>query len=335
MIYSDSWILLIVCSQEKRIDTAFPVITHKNIWKDVSIILKMKELNLVMAVNQQYLPICETMLFSFFRYHKEYHVTLYLLNRVLNDKEIYRLEEFLKSFKAELFVISVDKEYFAEMPTVSNRFSEEIYYRILAHELIPRTVRKALWIDADIICMGSISELYEMDLKGNLMAVGRDFACESSAISKIKKSMGIMPEHAYFNSGVLLMDLEKIRREFTRDIIVELMNRYSNVLIYPDQDILNRMYQGKVTYFDEKVYNYQVNSTWDLKGSVGEIKLLHYTGYRKPWIPKYARPVCRYYWQVCLQQKKYFACAKFTVLYLLWGLPKRVNRMKEQFGDKK
>lgn len=296
--------------------------------------MQEKKLNLIMAVNQQYLPICETMLFSFFQYNKEYQVTLYLLNRTLNDKEICRLDDFLKLFRAKLCVIPVDKEYFTNMPTVSERFSEEIYYRILAHELIPKTVKKALWIDADIICRGSIAELYEMDLKGKLMAVGRDFSWKSDDISKIKKKMRIVSEHAYFNSGVLLMDLDRIRREFTRDIIIELMNQYITDLIYPDQDLLNRMYQGKVAYFNEKVYNYQVNTVWDLKNSIDTIKLLHYTGYRKPWLPKYARPVCRYYWQVCVQRKQYAACAKFTMLYLLWAFPRRVNRLKEYFRDK-
>lgn len=85
--------------------------------------------------------------------------------------------------------------------------------------------KRVLWLDVDTIVDGDITELLETDLKGKCLAGVRENA----------KSIGTV----YINAGVLLMDLEQLRRTGKDEELIRLLN--SERLDFPDQDAINRL----------------------------------------------------------------------------------------------
>ena len=53
-------------------------------------------------------------------------------------------------------------------------------------------------------------------------------------------------EGDYYNSGVLLMDLERCRNEIHTEELFDYVSNHGDELILPDQDILNALYGGRV-----------------------------------------------------------------------------------------
>ena len=68
-------------------------------------------------------------------------------------------------------------------------------------------------LDADIVLCGSIREFYYQSFENNLIVACQDALCDDEEIVKIKDNLGLPKEHIYFNSGVLLLNIEELRKK--------------------------------------------------------------------------------------------------------------------------
>lgn len=120
------------------------------------------------------------------------------------------------------------------------RWPKSAFTRMFAGELLPSTLNKVLYLDADTIVNGSIKELYEINDLQHAVSGVKD--CVSSLY---KRKIGIKPSDAYINAGVLLLNLEMLRTIDIRDRMNKFLERYMNAVNYADQDILNGIFGGK------------------------------------------------------------------------------------------
>lgn len=287
----------------------------------------MDSINLIIAINKAYIEHCKNMLFSFFYNNPQKFVHVFLMTNSLSKQEVNDLSNFISQFNGKMEFISIDPNMLDGLP-VSDRFSIEMYYRIFAFVLLPQDMERALWLDSDLIVTQSLDDFYFQTFDNFDIVACEDFYSDSVEIQEIKKNMKITSEHSYFNSGVLLFNLRKIRCDFTIESIISVIDEFKNQLIYPDQDLLNKIYQGKVKYANNIRYNFQVNLTMNVSIKKSNIHILHYTGNKKPWLPKYARPICRYYW--CYRWKKgdYLEFIIFYISYFFLSIPKEIKRKK-------
>ena len=72
-----------------------------------------------------------------------------------------------------------------------------------------------LYVDADIISVGPLAELLELDLEGHVLGAVRDANAPWAAgpAGAAGVSLGLDPSSPFFNPGVLLMTLPRWRRE--------------------------------------------------------------------------------------------------------------------------
>lgn len=284
-----------------------------------------KQMNLIIAINESYIPMCKAMLFSFVTNHKDNKINVFLLNSSIKKGKLKELDAFARSLGIKLSIVEVQPETMLHSLKAQSRFSIEMYYRIFAHKLLPEDVKRALWIDSDIIVLKNISDFYFQSFDDKPIVVCRDFAYDSAEIASIKKKLSIAPEHDYFNSGVILFNFDIIRREFSETEFEKIVDEYGSSLKYPDQDLLNMIYQNRVKYANEITYNYQVNNTVRADAENLNIRILHYAGYKKPWSPKIANPICRYYWKNQWKMKNYSEFFKFYLIYCIY-VPKKLLR---------
>lgn len=78
--------------------------------------------------------------------------------------------------------------------------------RLKIPELLPAGVGRVLYLDCDIIALDDVGKLWDSDLGGKSAGAVRDYGRSDR---KIRKT-GILGRD-YFNSGVMLMDLERLR----------------------------------------------------------------------------------------------------------------------------
>jgi UDP-glucose:(galactosyl)LPS alpha-1,2-glucosyltransferase len=158
-------------------------------------------------------------------------------------------------------------------------FTLTIYYRLFIAQLFPQ-YDKALYLDADIVCNTDLAELYNIDLGDNLLAAAQDgFAADyPQTVSYAEKIIGVPIKH-YFNSGVLVLNLKKLRASNFTDRFLALLNKYHFDIMAPDQDYLNAICQNRTLHLDP-----QWNTTPSGVGrTVAAPQIVHYALFGKPW----------------------------------------------------
>lgn len=121
------------------------------------------------------------------------------------------------------------------------RYTEAASFRLLLPELLPE-LDTVLYLDCDIIARKDMSELFRTtDLGDNYLAAVYEAPIEDQA-SRITE-LGCSPQ-SYFNSGVLIMNLRKMREDGVSSKLLDACRK--DYMEFPDQDALNVVCQGKV-----------------------------------------------------------------------------------------
>lgn len=107
-----------------------------------------------------------------------------------------------------------------------------------------------LYLDGDILIQQDLSELFDYDISGLYAAVVKDMKPMSYTPPQTEKLN--IQHSAYFNSGVMLLNLQKMRED---DLYHRLLNyRLHGINYFMDQDALNVVFEEKVLYLPFK-YN--------------------------------------------------------------------------------
>lgn len=97
------------------------------------------------------------------------------------------------------------------------------------------TKDKVLYIDSDVLVLHDLNKIYNTDIEGKYLAAVKDPSWFFENMHVVE--LGLEDRGFYFNSGVMLMNLKKIRE----DNLVQKLEDYTNnnFRTYMDQDALN------------------------------------------------------------------------------------------------
>lgn len=283
-------------------------------------------MNILIAINKGYIRPAMTMLRSLAETN-ESQINVYILHYELEDGDIKKIEKSVADFSVKIFAIKIEKKVF-EHYTIPKQFSMEIFIRLIAYKILPTDINKILWLDSDMIILNDISDLYNKTFEGKMMLVCRDIGCnEKGIMEKRQKRLDNPNMEEYFNSGMLLMNLEKMREKFHLEEVFEVLNKQAEELIYPDQDILNKILWNDVTYVDADKYNKQVFSyeDYNIEQLKNDTKILHYVGKIKPWNFRYEGIAKTLYFDILKKidiNFYFFIVIKKSVFKIKWKLKK-------------
>jgi lipopolysaccharide biosynthesis glycosyltransferase len=153
-------------------------------------------------------------------------------------------------------------------------------FRCILARYVPLEIERILYIDVDTIILGSLRELFEMDLENAIAAVGPN---PSSALLHL----GIGDDE-YFNAGVMLIDMTRWRAEDVEHKLLDALKRHAADIRFMDQCVLNIVLRGQVVFFDRK-YNY-IYDNYLRRTDYHTPVLVHYAGGIKPWARPYSHP---------------------------------------------
>jgi lipopolysaccharide biosynthesis glycosyltransferase len=109
------------------------------------------------------------------------------------------------------------------------------WYRIFLPDLFPNLDR-ILFLDLDLIVTDSLQPLWETDLQGRLVAAVTNVLPHHYAERLISAGFDTS---AYFNAGVLLMDLDRMRQQGCTASMLNYGISHAESLVLRDQDALN------------------------------------------------------------------------------------------------
>ena len=264
----------------------------------------VKEVNVVYAANNKYAQyLCVTLNSLIENTSENNHYNIYILETDISEEN----KNYIKQISDDKEHINVQfintnevfEKYGSEKLFCHLYFTKEMYLRIFI-PLILSDKDRALYIDIDTIVMGDVADIFDIDLGDNYLGAARDFntVVNYKYYDSVRKYfgevLGFKDMTKYFNSGVLLMNLNKLREINIVEKTYELLEKYKE-LLYPDQDILNLICEDHKLILDN-CWNYvplinmaliqdedfyEVSKEW-VKG-VANRKIIHYISEEKPW----------------------------------------------------
>lgn len=296
------------------------------VWVDEVKNQRKDSMNILITTNTDYIEIASVMVYSLCQSHKNVKIDIYLAYHDLREVDIDRLQKIVSFFEKNLYPVDVGDEFVSKI-SAKGRFSQEIYYRILALKMLPQNMERILYLDVDMLIKKSLTEVYKISMDDTCpFIVCDDIAGRKRGSYELTRSRVSIPDsYKYFNTGFMLMNLNYLRQGNNIDNILDLFCRDGNRYPYPDQDILNRMYYSKVQYVPWILYN--LPPEWwkiDIEEiSKGKIRFATYMDMNNPSI----------------EQEKRFADATLQIrdnayiIHYLWILKPWLYRNKPIYPD--
>lgn len=160
-------------------------------------------------------------------------------------------------------------------------YSDSIYFRLFIASMYPE-LHRAVYLDSDIVLLDDVAKLLYTDLEGAVLGVVTDESVISTPVfcDYVTSYIGMKRAEDYFNSGVLVMDLDAFREEKILDKFLLLLREYNFPTVAPDQDYLNFLTAGRVKF---------LGAGWNKHAIPGrdidkdELHLVHFNMFNKPW----------------------------------------------------
>lgn len=260
-------------------------------------------MNILFSIDQGFVPLCINCIQSLLPFADEF-LHVYVLQTSLSLHHKAMIESALDG-KGECQFIHVPEEWFLEFPE-TDRYPKEIYYRIAAPLLLPERLDRILYLDVDTVVIGSLRELYEMDFQERYYIACTHTRAFLRALNQVRLEA---PEGApYINTGVLMMNLDLLRKNLRLKDIRCYAQKHSHTLLLPDQDLITGLYGDKILLADTMRYNlsdrmlnlYNLDPTHpkrDLEWVRNHTSIIHYCGKNKPWKPNYRGMLGTFYWE--------------------------------------
>lgn len=201
------------------------------------------KINLLLVCDNHYISLLASLLKSIETHHNtEELIVAYIVSDKISQKN---KEALCSSLNLDIIsIVWIDIKNAipnkATLPLTKNSYPLNIITRIYLSHYIPITVNRILYLDVDMIMCKDVSELYFTDLEGHTIGAVMD-----SITKKVRfgiqnyKSLQMDPEEKYFNSGLLLIDLEKWRAQNITDKTMRIINDAREYARLTDQYGLN------------------------------------------------------------------------------------------------
>ena len=297
--------------------------------------MKNSNINICYATDANYIPhMCASMASILSNAATGDDYNFYILGNKIPQQakqKIEKLKSKIRNFSITYF--NIENDDFKNCPITGyvNYITKATYYRFKIPELL-WNIDRVLYLDSDTIVTTDISELYNVDMEENYIA-----AVPEAYNQHHKKRLEIDGDNYYCNAGVILMNLNKIRRDGIDKLLFEYAEHPTRKIIYQDQDILNEVLKYKIKYlplawnlqhdaiFYTDSYPYHKKEKYN---AVSAPKLIHFTNKYKPWHYKCQNPYKKQY-------LKYLKKTCFRTLFFKLFLFKTVSHIIRQLYQKK
>lgn len=266
----------------------------------------MKNINILMSVNKKFLEHIEELIFSLL-YYSSCPINIYLMyvETELNQEDLESISNYVKKIgNGKIIPILFDVRHLDGMPVTDNEgdfFGMEAYSRLFCAFKLPKSVEKILYLDADMICTGDITELYNIDYEDKIWVACRDNGIQPKDLERLELPL----DYEYINSGMLLVNVKKLRENYSEKQMIDLIRKNKDVLIYPDQDFINKIFKDDIKIINEK-YNLIAKDV-RYKNLNEKPLIIHYAGSAKPWsdnVSRFDREYIEFYYEIMRLQGK-------------------------------
>lgn len=184
--------------------------------------------------------------------HTDSKLTVHVIcDDTISDNIRLRLKNICDDFQQELIFHKINLSDFYDVIEYAKSFTIGALFRLKLPDLLDSEISKIIYFDADTLINTNIRHLWDLDVTDYYVAACHDDGLEDE---DVVMSDGLVPASKYYNSGVMVFNIEKIRENF--NLLADSAEYFKKHLhcLYPDQDALNYFFMDNVLYLDPK-YN--------------------------------------------------------------------------------
>ena len=302
--------------------------------------------HIVLGADDNYsLPLATTIFSILKNANSEAFLQFHILDGGITKKNVKKIEKVFNKHgnRQVMNWIHPDLSQLDELSTPGRPPS--IYLPILIPALLPEHCKKAVFLDCDMIIESDISKLTDIELDGAPIMAVRDYLiqiCSDREGIANYKELGGSADSPYFNSGVMLLNIELWRKEKLTEKAIQYIQENKESIYHYDQGVLNALFIDQWGELDAK-WNQQGCLFWpqvlkktEYTGKLIEMYdelvhhpyIIHYLSPSKPWHHKCMHPHANrflYY----LRESQWFG----PLGWKIWWYRYLIRRCWWLFGD--
>ena len=249
----------------------------------------MTKIKIVAACDDNYVQHLAVMLCSLLENTKKKNIIqINIIDGGISQENKHKINNFIQNkYNTDVKYLKIDHKIYNRFP-ISYHFTHTIYYRISIPLLFDSSVNKVLYLDSDIIVKDDVSKLWDIDLSNYFLA-----AVESPNVKRNYCDLNMSKNSKYFNSGVLLINLQKWRQHNITEKTIEFIAKNQDKITWWDQDSLNSVLCNKwlplplrwnqqSSFFEQQSYLQNKNNS-DFIDAINNPAIIHFSSLRKPW----------------------------------------------------
>lgn len=308
-------------------------------------------IHIACAADENYLPHCAAMLHSVLDKHPPKDLAVHFLQTpVMADNVLQPLADMVTAQGGAFHTHRIPDDWVAGLPRLE-RIPPAMWYRIFLPQLLPDCSR-VLYLDCDTLLMDNMTPLWETPLEGYHLAAVANVL--EPAMQHWPQQLGLPADQPYFNSGVLLLNLDSMREHQLTRKLLDYGRKQGGNLRWPDQDALNAILGGRCKWLHPRwncqnsLFYYprssEVFGEQTVREAVRSPGILHFEGHHivKPWHCLSKHPYRKHYFQhrratpwptVELQDATLFnRVLRLLPASLMFMVYKRVVRLRRKLG---
>lgn len=240
----------------------------------------MSCINICLSTDDNYSKYAGVVICSILLNSKDSEIlNFYILDGDISEDNKNKIELLKNIRDFNLKFVKIDENLFEtyKQTKTHSYISLSSFYILKLASLLP-DIEKVLYLDCDVIVNDNIEQLYNTNITDYYAAGVIDIAMKSSGwVPPLENG------NLYFNSGVLLFNLKKIRQDNIEQKFEEYTAKNIDNIRVGDQQIINIICQGKIKQL-QSAWNVQSSNFINRSDYTNHPKIVHYVGKQKPWL---------------------------------------------------
>ena len=197
----------------------------------------MSKLNVLLQTNDGYAPYAGISMVSLFENNIDIEeIEVFIIDDEISDNNKFKFGQAAEKYHRTIVFLDVSSGVEilkkAGAPTWRNAYTA--YLRLFAINLLPDRIDRILYMDADTVVEGNLDAVCTFEMNDNVVCAVK----EGLIFSAYKASLGYAEEDAWYNSGVMLIDVTKWKKSDAEGRIVQQLIKQP-FYFSPDQDLIN------------------------------------------------------------------------------------------------
>lgn len=252
-------------------------------------------MNIVYACNDYYIPQTGISIISVCENNKDIdNITFYFLSDNVSDSNIQILENIVSKYNRKLEIIPFKQISYDLNISDLGRHIATIYAKVFFSRI--EGLNRAIYLDSDIVVVGSLQELWNTDLDGCYMGAVQTF-------TKSRAVLGLPEDYPFFNDGMAIVNVDYCRKNDLIEKVKAVVDKFDGAPPVLSEGALNVVCKDHVKYISlrynlmagilyfyrlDKKYLYQRLSVYppeDISESCKHPVCIHYLTafYNRPW----------------------------------------------------